>query len=167
MGTHRRNLPSSDEGSRSRAFNRKQLLVAPRNLKGPIQFSKTQYSANCSYIISGLWNFIISLITPYMVDKDKGNLGAKVFYIWGSLCATAFVFAWFLIPETKGLTLEQVDKMLEETTPRMSAKWRHHDTHAAEMGRARTPVPKTPDGSVDEADGQAEKASESQYVRVL
>jgi len=39
-----------------------------------------------------------------------------------------------LIPETKGLTLEQVDRMLEETTPMTSAKWVPHSTYAAEMG---------------------------------
>ncbi|OJJ43885.1 hypothetical protein ASPZODRAFT_102770 [Penicilliopsis zonata CBS 506.65] len=81
-----------------------------------------------------LWNCIIAVITPYMVDSDKGNLGAKVFFIWGSLCACAFVYAYFLIPETKGLTLEQVDKMMEETTPRTSAKWTPHSSYAAEMG---------------------------------
>ena len=69
-----------------------------------------------------------------MVNPDKGNLGAKVFFIWGSLCACAFVYAYFLIPETKGLSLEQVDKMMEETTPRTSAKWKPHTTFAAEMG---------------------------------
>ncbi|KAJ5600479.1 Major facilitator superfamily domain general substrate transporter [Penicillium hetheringtonii] len=37
-------------------------------------------------------------------------------------------------PETKGLTLEQVDKMMEETTPRTSAKWKPHTTFAVEMG---------------------------------
>ncbi|EAL85732.1 sugar porter family MFS transporter [Aspergillus fumigatus Af293] len=81
-----------------------------------------------------LWNCIIAVITPYMVDTDKGNLKAKVFFIWGSLCACAFVYTYFLIPETKGLTLEQVDKMMEETTPRTSAKWKPHGTFAAEMG---------------------------------
>ncbi|GAQ03749.1 probable glucose transporter rco-3 [Aspergillus lentulus] len=81
-----------------------------------------------------LWNCIIAVITPYMVDTDKGNLKAKVFFIWGSLCACAFVYTYFLVPETKGLTLEQVDKMMEETTPRTSAKWKPHGTFAAEMG---------------------------------
>ncbi|OTB07805.1 hypothetical protein M426DRAFT_317698 [Hypoxylon sp. CI-4A] len=81
-----------------------------------------------------LWNCIIAVITPYMVDEDKGNLGAKVFYIWGGLCSICFVYAYFLIPETKGLTLEQVDRMLEETTPRTSAKWVPHSTYAADMG---------------------------------
>ncbi|KAI9750027.1 MAG: hypothetical protein M4579_006633 [Chaenotheca gracillima] len=81
-----------------------------------------------------LWNCIIAVITPYMVGSDKGNLGPKVFFIWGSLCTCCFVYAYFLIPETKGLSLEQVDKMLEETTPRTSAKWRPHTTFASEMG---------------------------------
>ncbi|KAH8671343.1 general substrate transporter [Xylariales sp. PMI_506] len=83
-----------------------------------------------------LWNCIIAVITPYMVGTDEGNLGAKVFFVWGSLCATCLVYAYFLIPETKGLTLEQVDKMLEETTPRSSAKWVPTTTFAADMGYA-------------------------------
>lgn len=69
-----------------------------------------------------------------MVGSNAGNLGPKVFYLWGSLCACAFVYTYFLIPETKGLTLEQVDKMMEETTPRTSAKWQPHSTFADEMG---------------------------------
>jgi len=69
-----------------------------------------------------------------MVDKDRGNLGSKIFFIWGSLCALCFIYAFFLIFETKGLTLEQVDKMMEESTPFTSAKWKAHSTFAADMG---------------------------------
>ena len=57
-----------------------------------------------------------------------------MFYIWGGLCTCACVYAYFLVPETKGLTLEQVDKVLEETTPRSSARWRPATTFASEMG---------------------------------
>ena len=81
-----------------------------------------------------LWNCIITVITPYMVGTDKGNLGAKVFFIWGALCTACFIYAYFLIPETKGLSLEQVDRMLEETTPRTSAGWKPTTTFAADMG---------------------------------
>ncbi|CDK28630.1 unnamed protein product [Kuraishia capsulata CBS 1993] len=81
-----------------------------------------------------LWNCIIAVITPYMCDTDKGNLGAKVFFIWGSLCSCCFVYSYFLIPETKGLTLEQVDRMLEETNARNSSKWVPHSTFAQDMG---------------------------------
>ncbi|OAR01415.1 hypothetical protein LLEC1_02626 [Akanthomyces lecanii] len=80
-----------------------------------------------------LWNTIIAVITPYMVGTDKGNLKSKVFFIWGALCTCAFVYTYFLVPETKGLSLEQVDKMMEETTPRTSAKWKPHSTFAGEM----------------------------------
>ncbi|KAF7947615.1 hypothetical protein EAE96_008697 [Botrytis aclada] len=83
-----------------------------------------------------LWNCIIAVITPYLVGTESGqaNLGAKVFFLWGSLCTCCLVYAYFLVPETKGLSLEQVDRMLEETTPRNSAKWVPHSTYAAEMG---------------------------------
>ncbi|KAB8297956.1 hypothetical protein EYC80_001734 [Monilinia laxa] len=71
-----------------------------------------------------LWNCIIAVITPYLVGTEKGqaNLGAKVFFMWGALCTCCFVYAYLLVPETKGLSLEQVDRMLEESTPRTSAK---------------------------------------------
>ncbi|SLM41166.1 high affinity glucose transporter rgt2 [Lasallia pustulata] len=84
------------------------------------------------------WNCIIAVITPYLVGTGKGdaNLGAKVFFLWGSLCCISLTFAYFLVPETKGLSLEQVDKMMEETNARNSAKWKPHSTFAGEMNIA-------------------------------
>lgn len=77
-----------------------------------------------------LWNFILGYITPYMVDVDEGNLGAKVFFVWGSTLTLCLCFAYFFVPETKGLSLEQVDKMMEETTARTSSNWKPHETFA-------------------------------------
>lgn len=54
------------------------------------------------------WNCIIAVITPYMVNPDKGNLGAKVFFIWGSLCCGCFLWAYFLVYETKGELHQEV-----------------------------------------------------------
>ncbi|USP73161.1 hypothetical protein yc1106_00435 [Curvularia clavata] len=84
------------------------------------------------------WNCIIGIITPYLVAdrEDSARLGSNVFFLWGSLCCLSFLFAYFFVPETKGLTLEQVDKMLEESTPRNSRKWKPHSTFAAEMNLA-------------------------------
>lgn len=48
-----------------------------------------------------LWNTIIAVITPYMVGTTKGNLRSNVFFVWGALCTCAFIYAYFLIPETK------------------------------------------------------------------
>lgn len=99
------------------------------------------------------WNCIIAVITPYMVNPEQGNLGAKVFFIWGALCCGCLLWAYFLVYETKGksiplpslsnqacltrqtgLTLEQVDKLLEETTPRKSPAWEPTTTFAQELG---------------------------------
>ena len=78
-----------------------------------------------------LWNTIIAVITPYMVGEQRGNLKSSVFFVWGALCTCAFVYTYFLVPETKGLSLEQVDKMMEETTPRTSAGWKPTSTYAS------------------------------------
>ncbi|KAG9698701.1 sugar transporter family protein, partial [Aureobasidium melanogenum] len=83
---------------------------------------------------NSLRNTIIAVITPFMVGKDKGNLGPKVFFVWGTLCTCACIYAYFLVPETKGLSLEQVDKMIEEVTPRNSAGWKPTTTFANAMG---------------------------------
>ncbi|KAI5205115.1 general substrate transporter [Aureobasidium subglaciale] len=92
----------------------------------PIRFNKS--NAN---ILAG----IIAVITPYLVGENEGNLGPKVFFLWGSTCAVCIVFAYFFVPETKGLSLEQVDKMMEEVSARKSAGWVPHDTFAQEMGK--------------------------------
>ncbi|KAL9128587.1 MAG: hypothetical protein Q9217_002752 [Psora testacea] len=82
------------------------------------------------------WNCIIGVITPYLVGTSPGdaNLGAKVFFLWGSLCCISVVFTYFFVPEMKGLSLEQIDRMLEETDARSSARWAPHSTFAQEMG---------------------------------
>lgn len=58
-----------------------------------------------------LWNFVLGYVTPYMVDSDEGNLKAKVFFVWGGCCTLCFLFAFVMVPETKGLSLEQVDRV--------------------------------------------------------
>jgi sugar porter (SP) family MFS transporter len=79
-----------------------------------------------------LWNFGIAYSTPYLVDKSTtgvngvkaANLGVKVFFIWGSTCMGCFLFAYFFIPETKGLSLEQIDLLYRESTIRNSTAYR-------------------------------------------
>jgi SP family sugar:H+ symporter-like MFS transporter len=58
-----------------------------------------------------LLNWAIAYSTPYMVDPDHANLQSKVFFIWGTFCFVCIAFVWFMIYETKGLTLEQVDEL--------------------------------------------------------
>ena len=41
-----------------------------------------------------------------MVGADQGNLRSSVFFVWGGLCTCAFVYSYFLIPETKVRSLK-------------------------------------------------------------
>jgi len=73
------------------------------------------------------WNFGIGYATPYLVNSGAGNanLQAKVFFIWGSTCFLCIVFTYFCIPETRGLSLEQIDILYQHSTPRTSVAYRN------------------------------------------
>jgi sugar porter (SP) family MFS transporter len=58
-----------------------------------------------------LLNWAIAYSTPYMVDPGYGNLQSKVFFVWGTCCFVCIAFVYFMIYETKGLTLEEVDEL--------------------------------------------------------
>ncbi|CAO3673508.1 unnamed protein product [Umbelopsis vinacea] len=62
-----------------------------------------------------LLNWGIAYATPYMVDSGPGNanLGVKVFFVWGSACFVCIAFSYFMIYETKNMTLEQVDELYD------------------------------------------------------
>jgi len=70
-------------------------------------------------------NFILTAITPYLVDPDYANLKEKVFYLWSALNLVCVVYAYLEVYETKGLELEVVDRMIagDKVSPRMSSKW--------------------------------------------
>lgn len=70
--------------------------------------------AKClSFTTASNWllNWAIAFSTPYIVDEEYAGLGSRVFFIWGSACFLCIIFTWFLIYETKGLSLEQVDEL--------------------------------------------------------
>jgi len=85
-----------------------------------------------------LWNWAIAYATPYLVKTGPGNagLGVKVFFIWGSTCLGCLIFTWFCIPETKGLSLEQVDELYNDNIkPWQSTKWVPESNHWVEERR--------------------------------
>ncbi|OQO03517.1 hypothetical protein B0A48_10181 [Cryoendolithus antarcticus] len=71
-----------------------------------------------------LLNFAIAYATPYMVRDGPGyaNLQSKVFFIWGGCCFICIIFTWFLIYETKGLSLEQVDELYQTVNKAWQSK---------------------------------------------
>lgn len=39
----------------------------------------------------------------------------SAFFTYGTFCFTMFIFVWFLVPETKGLSLERMDDLFGVT----------------------------------------------------
>jgi len=81
-------------------------------------------SMSLSVASNWLWNFGIGYATPYLVNKTTtgingvktANLGVKVFFIWGGTCVGCFFFTYFFVPETRGLSLEQIDLLYRESS---------------------------------------------------
>jgi Sugar (and other) transporter len=49
--------------------------------------------------------FIIAKSTPFMIT----GIGYGTYFFFGASTTVAFVWVWFLLPETKGLRLEEMD----------------------------------------------------------
>ncbi|GKZ85085.1 hypothetical protein AnigIFM56816_010849 [Aspergillus niger] len=71
----------------------------------------------CAAGSNWLWNFLISRFTPQMFAKmDYG-----VYFFFASLMLLSIPFVFFLVPETKGIPLENMDPLFQ-TQP----VWRAH-----------------------------------------
>ncbi len=54
---------------------------------------------------------------PYLLNKGYAGLEGKVGFVYGSLCFAMNVAAYFLVPEMKGRSLEEIDHMFEMKVP--------------------------------------------------
>jgi MFS family permease len=62
-----------------------------------------------SVATAGVWGacYLVSLTFPTLLAR----LGsAQTFWTYGAMCAVALVFVWFFVPETKGKSLEEIEK---------------------------------------------------------
>lgn len=57
-----------------------------------------------------LFNFVVAQAVPRML-ANVGKAGYGTYFIFGSFCFSMFIFVWFLIPETKGISLEKMDNL--------------------------------------------------------
>ncbi|KAI1104371.1 hexose transporter [Jackrogersella minutella] len=84
-----------------------------------------------------LLNWAIAYATPYLVNYGDGyaNLQSKIFFVWFGACFLCIAFVYFLIYETKGWSLEEVDELYSEcSSARESAAWTPKTTFAQRQG---------------------------------
>jgi len=63
------------------------------------------------------FNWMVSFTFPYLYGADQANLGPKIGFIYGALMILASVWIYFLLPETAGRSLEEIEEMFEAHVP--------------------------------------------------
>jgi len=61
-----------------------------------------------------VFNFVVARAVLAMLIT-VGKEGFGTYFIFGSFCFSMFMFVWFMIPETKGLSLEKMDDLFGVT----------------------------------------------------
>jgi len=102
-----------------------------------------------------LFNFVVAQAVPRMLN-NVGRGGYGTYFIFGAFCFSMFFFVWFLIPETKGMSLERMDDLFgvteiakqmadEETAPRTETTRTIQEKQQAQESTADVPVTKAKD----------------------
>jgi hypothetical protein len=63
------------------------------------------------------FNWLVSFTFPYLFNADAANLNTKVGFLYGSLMVGAVIWVYFLLPETAGRSLEDIDEMFNKHIP--------------------------------------------------
>ncbi|KAJ3558801.1 hypothetical protein NM688_g710 [Phlebia brevispora] len=83
-----------------------------------------------------IWNFLLSFFSP----RIAARIGPLILLIFFGMLVFGFFYVWIFIPETKGLSLEEVDEMYRSgVKPWKSSQWRPsvkhiHEEPAEEVG---------------------------------
>ncbi|KAL2810243.1 putative MFS sugar transporter [Aspergillus granulosus] len=71
------------------------------------------YSQSFAFLIGAISGWLFNFVTPYMYNVDSGNLGAKTGFVYAGLTLIVGAISWFLVPETAGLSMEDIDLAYE------------------------------------------------------
>ena len=81
-------------------------------------FPNRMRSAGVSIAVSALW--ISSFALTYSFPFIHGALGsAGAFFTYGAVCVAGAVFVLFIVPETKGRTLEEIEAQTTRAAPEL------------------------------------------------
>lgn len=70
--------------------------------------AKTQ---GIGWFTSGVGTAVFAIILPYIYNADQGNLRAKTGFVMAGFAAVATIAVWLAIPEMKGRTPMEIDRM--------------------------------------------------------
>ncbi|KAK1624095.1 hypothetical protein BDP81DRAFT_502491 [Colletotrichum phormii] len=95
---------------------------------GPIAAEIPSYALRAKTLSIGICaqtftTWLFNFITLYMYNVDSRNLGARTGFIYAGTSVFLLAGAWFLVPDTTGMTTEEIDRAYElELAPRRFQK---------------------------------------------
>ncbi|EXJ68167.1 uncharacterized protein A1O5_08782 [Cladophialophora psammophila CBS 110553] len=92
------------------------------------------YTLGMAIGISFAWNWVATFTAPYFLNPLDLNWSGKYGYIWFASNVIILIFVYFVVPETKDRTLEEIDEMFDEKIG--ARKFRNYKCTRAENSRA-------------------------------
>ncbi|KAF2629380.1 MFS general substrate transporter [Macroventuria anomochaeta] len=81
------------------------------------------------WCVSALATAVSGLALPYVFNPDEGNLRGKTGFAYLATCLAGAAVAWWLIPEMKGRSVADIDRMFElKLSARQFKSWKSEST---------------------------------------
>lgn len=93
-------------------------------------------AANCTSKLHGMRSGILTRCVPggmnvviaFVAPIVQASIGTKITFVWAGFIAATAVFVFFCVPETSGLSIEEIDAMFLSHTP----AWRSRNFKATQ-----------------------------------
>lgn len=71
-------------------------------------------SQGIGWSVAALASTVASFALPYVYNPDEGNLRGKVGFTYAASCLLGAAVSWVVVPEMKGRSVGEIDRMFEE-----------------------------------------------------
>ena len=115
--------------------------------------------ASLSTAANWVFNFIVGLATPVL----QSSMDLALYLIPAFFCICSIMLVYFVFPETKGVTLEEMDSLFNDRSTRSGASLHSRDTEPI-LG-SRTPKPTRPSPAQLSRDGDVGFSTRRGYHR--
>ena len=81
-----------------------------------------QKSLSIAVLVQTFTTWLTQFVVPYMYNVDSGNLGARTGFVFAGITIVLGLFLFFLTPEPRGMTIEEIDRAYSENIPTMKIR---------------------------------------------
>lgn len=101
--------------------------------------------------VNWIMNFAVAQVTPIMMDE----IGYKTFIVFMCFCVLGLIWAYFCLPELKGLSLEEIDAVFADGVSAEDRLRRERIANELEVGRMASIASGAADGEIVLARGDS------------